>query len=179
MKPLGRRALMIFLAVAVVLILVTGSLAYLVLNQPTFPPRPSLGPAGLSRATSGSLGCRSSPDEVCYAVEFGCTYSQLPIWNLFFAASNATGFSYPIANTAYLGPGARVTVLNGSSANGEWNISSGRWTVQPVGFVPTNSLLVVVLDTGVLSNSSLIGTWFFVEHSLPTGGAIGLALGYS
>jgi len=179
-NQIRKHPLWILGAVGVALLLAAGLYSYLVLSSPTVGPRvPSLGPGGLERTAPGNVGCIANSSEVCYTLTIGCTIAQLPISNLFFAASNATGFSYPISSSAYLGPGAKVTVLNGSAPNGVWNVSTNRWTDLPVGDVPVPFALILVLDTGVFSNTSLMGEWFFVEHSAPSGGYLGFALGYS
>jgi hypothetical protein len=176
----SKRSILILGAFGVAVLLVVSLFAYLAFSGPTVGPRgPSLGPGGLERRAPGAVGCSAASSEVCYTLTIGCTIAQLPISNLFFAASNASAFSYPISNSAYLGPGAKVTVLNGTVPNGVWNVSTNSWTILPVGDVPVPTPLILVLDTGVFSNTSLLGEWFFVEHSAPSRGYLGFALGYS
>lgn len=179
-NPVRGRTLLILGAVGIAALLVVGLFAFLVLSPATGGPRgPSLGPGGLERTAPDTVGCLATALEVCYTLTVGCTIANLPASNLFFATSSASAFSYPIPNNARLGPGATVTVLNGTSSNGVWNVTNNRWTILPGGDVPVSTPLILVLDTGVVTNTTLQGEWFFVEHSAPSGGYLGFALGYA
>lgn len=136
----------------------------------------AFGPATIQRTSPGSIGCRSTPAEVCYISTFDSSISNLPASNLFFAVSNHYPVSYPVSSSVPLGIGASVALLNSTHVAGVWNFTLGSWTLMPQGNLPTTSAIAVVLDTGLSSNSTLIGSYFYVEHSMPYGGAIGSPL---
>lgn len=161
----------------IITLLLIGGLAYEVIisRQPTGPS--AFAPAGWTGVNPGSVGCKSVAGEVCYSFSIETSFQNLPISNLFFAVSNASQFSYPESNTVSLGQGACVTALNGTAADGVWNMSTGRWSVLPSGMVPIDMTFRFVLDTGLTTNSSLAGTSFWIEHSQPYGGSVGYSLG--
>ncbi len=168
-----RAGLAVYLAVVIVAV----GLLFAVHPWDTGGSVPSdFGAAAYQRTSPGSIGCRSTPAEICYAVAVDSSFSNLPASNLVFAVSNHFPTSYPIPSTVPLGPGASVSLLSSTQVVGVWNCTFGTWTQVPQNFLPTTSAFVIVLDTGLGSNTTLNGSYFYVEHSLPYGGATGIPL---
>jgi hypothetical protein len=109
---------------------------------------------------------------VCYLAEVDSAFSGLPASNLFFAVSNSSTITYPTSSTVELGVGASVSLMNGSSVAGVWSYTRDAWSIAPSGDLPTTEPIVVVLDTGLTTNSTFVGSGFYVEHSLPYGGLV-------
>ena len=145
--------------------------------ESTGPGPSAFGPGAISSASPGSVGCRAIAGDLCFAVTVQTSLSGVPASNLFFAVSNQSPISYPVENSIPLGPGASVSLLNGSVIAGVWNFTLGTWSTVPVGLLPTTIPFEVVLDTGLTSSSTLTGSYFYVQHSDPYGGATGVPLG--
>jgi hypothetical protein len=175
--PRTRKWTWIALAVVgVVAILIAGGLAYdyASSNVPGGPS--SFAPGAFAMVKPGSVGCRSLTSEACYSFSVESSFVNLPISDLWFAVANNSASAYPVASTTPLGAGAQVTMLNATGSDGVWNMSTGKWSVTPVGMVSTTVPFSVVLDTGFQTNSTLVNAWFWVEHSQPYGGGVGFSL---
>lgn len=136
-------------------------------------------PSGIRDAAPGSPGCSAVAGRVCYLAEVDSSIPNLPVSDLRFAVTDKGPYSTLPPNTAILGPGASVSVLNSTSGViGVWNLSAGAWSQGPSGDLPTTTPVVVVLDTGLRSNATLAGDYFWVEHYNPYPGSVGFPLGY-
>jgi hypothetical protein len=143
---------------------------------PGGPGPSSFAPSSIARTAPGSVGCRVTPGNICYVAEIDSSFSNLPASNLFFAVSNASELSYPVSSTVALGAGATVSWVNATTVEGVWSFRLEAWSVVPSGVLPTTSPIDVVLDTGLASNATFVGSYFFVEHSRPYGGWVGFPL---
>lgn len=133
-------------------------------------------PVSITHATPGSLGCRNVSGEICYLAEVASAFSNLAASNLFFAVSDAPGASFPESNTVTLGTSAAVSILYSASVDGIWNFTIGGWSSVPTGMLPTTGPIEAVLDTGLPSNATFLGSTFYIEHSSPYGGSVGFPL---
>jgi len=133
-------------------------------------------PVSITRTTPGSPGCRAVAGDICYLSEVSSAFSNLAASNLFFAVSNVFPTSYPQQSSISLEVGASVSLLNGSSVAGVWNYTIGAWSQAPTGVLPTTAPIQVVLDTGLASDSTFVGAYFYIEHSSPYGGSVGFPL---
>ena len=142
--------------------------------------RPSdFAPAGIERASPGTLGCRSTAGEVCYEALFQSGLSGLTLSHLQFEVTNVSPATTtgPLAPPIPLGPGAQVAVLDSStSIAGVWNVSNGQWQNGSTWLVPTGPYVPVILDTGLVSNSTLSEAEFAIVLTSPFEGALGFPL---
>jgi hypothetical protein len=116
------------------------------------------------------------PGNICYVAEVDSALPRLPSSNLFFAVSNTWPDSYPMHSSIELGVGASVSLLNGANVAGVWNYTVGAWSIVPSGVLSTSAPIVLVLDTGLVSNSTFVGSYFYIELSSPYGGSVGFPL---
>ena len=127
------------------------------------------------RVAPGSVGCQPTPNEVCYAVivensEKGLTLSDVR----FYSAVGTASQSGPIWTPISLGDSARVSALGPpKSIVGVWNYSEAQWTSGSGWGVPTIGDFTLILDTGLLTNSTLEQAYFFVEVTGPFHGGVG------
>jgi hypothetical protein len=167
-----------FIASAIVVVVVATIVVGIHYISPTVGPRySSFAPVSITRTAPGSAGCASAQSTICYEAEVDSSFPGLAYSNLFFAVSNDTSLiSYPVPSNVPLGAGASVSILNGTTVVGVWNYSLGTWAQVPGGYLPTTAPVVVVLDTELGTNTTLVGAYFYVEHSSPTGGCVGFPL---
>lgn len=144
---------------------------------------PGPGPSGFSpasgpiRVAPGSIGCQSLSRDVCYAAAVMTLYSGVSLSHLQFRVANETTPLNSNATPLPLGHSAQVAVLSSSvSIAGVWNVSTGSWTNGSGWVLPTNLSIVIILDTGLLSNSTLAGTWFWAELTGPAQASVGFPL---
>ena len=145
-------------------------------------PGPSdFAPAGVERVPAGSIGCGPTTGEVCYAASLESLLQGLTLGHLRFVVANGSeGFSThgPLAPPLPLGAGAQITALAAPAAvAGVWNMSDGQWVTGGDWRVPAGPNVVVVLDTGLLSNSTLEDAYFAIVLTSPYEGSIGFPLG--
>jgi hypothetical protein len=114
--------------------------------------------------------------ELCFFVNVSSSLQNFSAAKLFFAVSNAYLTSYPVANNISLDSHGRASLLNASTVWGVWNFSIGGWGVSPLGNLPTASAFEIVFDSGLQSNASLVGSYFYVEHPSPDAGSLGIPL---
>jgi hypothetical protein len=128
---------------------------------------------GPVKTAPGTIGCRSTPLEVCYSVVVSCLFRNFTASNLYFAVTNETVYSYPEPNNVPLGPDASVSVLQSGSIAAVWNWSTGAWSNGSGWLFPYDSNVTIVLDTGLVSDSTMLGMSFWVEYAQPYGGSVG------
>lgn len=140
----------------------------------------SFAPAGMARALPGTPACRQIHDEICYEVEFQSGLQGLTLAHLrFVVASGSEGASTngPLGPRVPLGQNASVSVLGSpTSVAGVWNFSASSWTSGASWAVPIGPYVPVVLDTGLLSNSTLQEAEFAIILTSPYEGALGFPL---
>ena len=176
----GRRTRLL-VVVAVVTIFLTATVLLVLFEVPWVGTGPNgFAPdGGPSRVPAGSVGCRDLTANVRYSVSFITLYTGIPFSNLFFAVSNGSSVGTSVSSNVPLGPGANVSVLNSTmSVLGVWNFSSGHWSSPPSGDLPYNIPVSIVLDTGLDSNATFAGSYFYVEHSVPSQGSVGFPIGW-
>jgi hypothetical protein len=137
-------------------------------------------PVGMGRAAAGSIGCRSTPHEICYAAIFDTSLQGLTLAHLRFVVANASiggTPNGPVAPPLPLGMSAQVTALaSPSSVAGVWNISEGLWTSGGDWSVPNGPDVTVVSDTGLVSNATLMDAVLDIVLTSPYEGALGFPL---
>jgi|SRR5580700_4311773 hypothetical protein len=171
-----RQSIRILTAVLILAVAVASVAAaiFVFLPGPNSKLPASFGADQFGRVAPGKMGCLNVTGEVCIYLNISSSLQGFPAANLFFAVSNAYSTSYPILNNISLDVHGAVTILNGSTTGGTWNFSMGNWSAAPSGVLPTSSPFEVILDTGLQSNSTLVGASFWVEHPNPDAGALGV-----
>jgi hypothetical protein len=137
-------------------------------------------PAGVERAPAESIGCRSSSGEVCYAAIFEATIHGLTLAHLRFVVANSSpggDTNGPIAPPLPLGASAQVTALaSPGSVAGIWNFSDEQWVSGSDWAVRSTSGVTVILDTGLVSNTTLTDAEFDIVLTSPYEGSVGFPL---
>jgi len=143
-------------------------------SQSAPPPSWSLAPSGQS-VLPGQTGCQNVSGETCFSFVFATQLAGVYLSGLQFEVrgptiSNSPGSSVPMGSQASLNviasDGSVVGALNWSTST--W-ISGTNWTI------PTSSLVLLVLDTG-LQNGQFSGDFFWVHMVSPNYGAVGAEL---
>lgn len=132
-----------------------------------------------SRVSPGTIGCRSTADELCFAIQLGTAESPLRLANIRFAVTNQTNQSSvsPDNPRVPLGDEAAVSVLQSPTVMaGVWNWSGGDWTNGSDWTFPTNEEVTVIFDSDLPSSVSLNDTIFWMIASGPFSGAAGTYL---
>ncbi|HZY92185.1 MAG TPA: hypothetical protein VFG07_05370 [Thermoplasmata archaeon] len=107
----------------------------------------------VSRVPPGAIGCRAISGNLCYSAWFITAYRGRSVGDLRWNVGNA---SDPQAPPLPLGPGAEISVLNPTGGVlATWNVSAEAWSAGATAILPQNVQVPVVLDTGLLSNSTL------------------------
>jgi hypothetical protein len=178
-----RKRVYLFLAIAIAVIVVAVSIGgyYYYLS---FAPGHRGGPGNLGytgvmrRASPGSAGCGSRNAEVCYSNGILVTYGGSVLSDLSFEVTEQTNADAQ-APSIPLGPNATVTLLNSTNAvAGVWDWSQNIWVSGSEWVISPGQAVDLVLDTGLLTNSTLAEGIFWVTLSPPNGGSIGAPLGY-
>ncbi|MCI4334208.1 MAG: hypothetical protein L3K04_01015 [Thermoplasmata archaeon] len=141
--------------------------------------QPSTGPSSFApvwgpvQVTPGNVGCPASQGGLCYSVGVTTLYRSVQASSLAFAVSNSTTLQYPMPNNVPMGANATVSIIGGSSAVATWDWSTGSWSSGISYVLPYNTNVTLVLDTGLTSNSTLLGNVFCVELATNGGGVLG------
>jgi hypothetical protein len=144
----------------------------------TGPQADPLATAQLSEQVApGTVGCRSTPGNICYSFAIVTLCRGVTLSHLSFQVANG---SYPISNLGSEGPpiplgaGAQVSVLSSSSTVvGTWNYSSKAWSTGSNWALPVNVDVTMIMDTGLFSNSTLVNGAIEVVLSGPQDLAVG------
>lgn len=124
----------------------------------------------LSSAAPGSEGCANHPAEVCYATGLTVTHAGSALSALSFRVTQRTNAD-AAAPSIPLGPNATLTALSANdSVVGVWNWSRSTWTSGSQWGISSSQILGMVLDTGLVSNSTLAGGLFWAILSGQFGG---------
>jgi len=154
----------------------------LLLLVPTFfsnPTGPSqFAPAdGPIKVPSGSAGCPPVSGLVCYSVAVESLLHGLTLGSLGFRVANLT--TQPGLNTTQvrLGSTARVSALGSTGlAVGTWWFSNRTWSSGSTWPVPLSTEVWFVLDTQLVSNSTLGRAWFSIDLGTPFSGGVAFSL---
>jgi hypothetical protein len=171
----NQRAWMLTIGATILSILLVALAIFFLAPVPHAEPS-AFAPIEISLVDGGSAGCRATPGNICYLAEVQSSLTGVPVSNLFFAVNGSGAITYPMTRSVPLGSGATVSILNGSTIAGAWNYTTGSWSTAPAGYLSTVAPIVVVLDTGLTSNSTFAGSSFYIEHSMPYGGLVGFPL---
>lgn len=168
------------ISIVVILAVLASALALGVwFGQFSPPSPPGLGvSSGTSAAIPGAPGCRSAPGDLCFRVGVVTTYHGVAYSALHFAITQPVNSTRPLWGSVPLPAGATVSVLVGTRVVGIWNFSSHAWSLAPSGVLPYDQNVPVILDTGLVSNSTLRSAYLDVDLSGPEDGGIGFPLGY-
>ncbi len=177
-RPQTPRVLVIAISTAVIVV-VAGAL--LVPGLFSLGPGPSdFAPAGIDRASPGTLGCLPNSAEVCFTALLESSISGLTLTHLRFVVANGSANATtngPLAPPLPLGVGAQITALaSTSSVVGVWNVSDGHWVSGGEWPVPTGSSLAIALDTGLVSTHTLGDAELWVVLTSPYAGSVGFPL---
>ncbi len=155
-----------------VLVLVLVAPADLTASHPSaFAPA-----SGPQRVGPGTIGCRTTSNETCYAVAVTISLGSVHVSDFFFAVEHSSRYSYPERSNVPLGTGATVTLVSPGTDGASWNWTQGAWTQGGSASPPDPHEVSFVLDTGLTSNATLAGAWFWVELGSPYDGSVGFAL---
>ena len=137
-------------------------------------------PVGIEKVSAGSIGCSSTTGEICFSAIFQASLQGLTLEHLRFVVANASAggsTNGPLAPPLPLGAGAQVTALaSPSSVAGVWNVSTGHWISGGSWPVSTGPGMSVILDTGLVSNTTLRDAEFDIVLTSPYEGAVGFTL---
>jgi hypothetical protein len=174
------RILVIVIVIALAILFAAGSWVLVLWSAPGHTEPSQFAPVGVERVAAGSIGCRSTSDEVCYAAIFESALSGLTLGHLQFVVANASAGATtngPVAPPLPLGAAAEVSALaSPTSVAGVWNVSNNRWVSGGDWPVPNGPNVTVVLDTGLVSNYTLMDAEFDIVLTSPYEGAVGFFL---
>jgi hypothetical protein len=136
------------------------------------------GGAGIARVAPGSIGCATPAGAVCYRADYASAISGLTLSGLRFNVAGPTNQTIdPDAPGVPLGPTAKVSALGAEGqVVGVWSMPSMTWQIGSGAPVPKSSDDVVILDTGLLDNSTLLGAYFYIILTGANGGSVGFPL---
>jgi len=132
---------------------------------------------GPLKVQPGSAGCPEVSGLVCYSVAIESLLHGLTLGSLGFRVANLT--TQPGLNTTQvrLGSSARVSVLGSYSITvGTWWFSNRTWSSGSTWQVPLNTEVWFVLDTQLVSNSTLSRAWFAIDLGTPFSGGVAFSL---
>jgi hypothetical protein len=178
-----RRRVYLFLTIALAFIVIAGLFGgyyYYLYFAPGHRGGPgNLGYSGvMTGASPGSVGCASRNSEVCYSNGVLVTYGGSVLSDLSFKVTNETNADAQ-APSIPLGPNATVSLLNSTDAVvGVWNWSDNTWVTGSQWAIPPSQAVGLILDTGLVTNSTLSKGMLWVTLSGPNGGSIGTPLSY-
>jgi len=156
-------------AIAVVAFLILPMLQSGAIGPSNFAP--AYGPV---KVAPGSVGCPAVSGLVCYLTAVATRLHGLTLSNLEFRVMN---LSRGNGTVGALGPNATVSVPGPSgTVVGLWWFSNQTWSSGSSWQVEFNTNVSFVLNTGLLSYSSLSGAWFAVELTSPFGGEVNFPL---
>jgi hypothetical protein len=170
-----RRRILIVTVIAVVLIIAGG---YVWFYETTYP---RLGPGSFfvynaTKVSPGSIGCIPKPGELCYSLTMGNEFNNLHLSDVRFSLTDSN-VSNPNGPPVHVGSNAGVSVLQSTSAvAGQWNWTSGTWSLGASWTVPVNPGVTLVFDSGLLGSSTLNNTIFWATLSAPGVGSAGAQL---
>jgi hypothetical protein len=132
---------------------------------------------GPLKVQPGTAGCPEVTGLVCYSVAIESLLHGLSLGSLGFRVANLT--TQPGLNTTQvqLGSSARVSALGTSGITvGTWWFSNRTWSSGSTWQVPLNTEVWFVLDTQLVSNSTLSRAWFAIDLGTPFSGGVAFSL---
>jgi len=132
---------------------------------------------GPLKVQPGTAGCPEVTGLVCYSVAIESLLHGLTLGSLGFRVANLT--TQPGLNTTQvqLGSSARVSALGTSGMTvGTWWFSNRTWSSGSTWQVPLNTEVWFVLDTQLVSNSTLSRAWFAIDLGTPFSGGVAFSL---
>jgi hypothetical protein len=150
------------IALAVVVILVVGILTYL--RASTEPGVNEFAPGSIvKRVAPGTVGCRLLAGNLCFSFSFITQFQGKTLSDIQFNVDNESDGN-PHGPALTLGLGANVSVISGNSTvTALWNVTTQTWERGSTIGVPYNTVVPVVLDTGLSSNTTIANGMFWIS----------------